>query len=97
MYKKYSKESKMSKVMSLSDGLGGDKIAIDVTGFPSLRDVERDYFLHVLESVGGNKAKAAKILGITVKSVYNKITTYGAMGFGPGAVMGGAVVETTLA
>jgi Fis family transcriptional regulator, factor for inversion stimulation protein len=74
----------MSRVMSLADGLGGTpKTVIDITGYPSLRDVERDYFLAVLDSVGGNKAHAAKILGIAVKSVYNKLEYYGAQGFGP--------------
>ncbi len=81
----------MSRVMSLSDGIGGDRTVIDVTSFPTLRDVERDYFLAVLESVGGSKAKAAKILGITVKSVYNKLEAYGAQGFGP---LAGTMVET---
>jgi DNA-binding NtrC family response regulator len=66
----------MSRVMSLGDGLGNERTVIDVTGYPSLRSVERDYFFAVLKSVDGNKAKAAKILGITVKSVYNKIQAY---------------------
>ena len=69
----------MSKVMSLSDGvneIAGDRSVIDVSDFPSLKSVEKEYFLHVLQSVGGSKAKAAKILGISVKSVYNKVDLY---------------------
>jgi DNA-binding NtrC family response regulator len=84
--------------MSLSDGAeGSTKTVIDVTGFPSLRDVERDYFLAVVESVGGSKSKAAKILGITVKSVYNKLYTYGGQGYGPFAIKNpGLGTPTTL-
>lgn len=91
--------------MSLADGLGTDHATtegvttvINITGYPPLREVERDYFLAVLESVGGNKAKAAKALGITVKSVYNKLYTYGAQGFGPYAIApenGGLGLGTT--
>jgi DNA-binding NtrC family response regulator len=66
----------MSRVMSLADGLGVERTVIDITGYPAMRLVERDYFFTVLDSVGGNKAKAAKILGITTKSVYNKLAAY---------------------
>jgi DNA-binding NtrC family response regulator len=31
----------------------------------------------VLESNGGNKLRSAKILGISPKTLYNKIRTYG--------------------
>lgn len=65
----------MSRVMSLSDGLVERKV-IDITEMPSLRNLEKDYFFAVLNSVDGSKAEAAKILGITVKSVYNKINAY---------------------
>lgn len=66
----------MSRVMSLADGLGVERTVIDITSYPSLRSLEKDYFFAVLKSVDGSKAKAAKILGITVKSVYNKIGAY---------------------
>jgi len=66
----------MSRVMSLADGLGVERTVIDITELPSLRSLEKDYFFAVLKSVDGNKADAAKILGITVKSVYNKIGAY---------------------
>ena len=38
----------------------------------SLRQVERDYIAHVLREVGGNKTKAAEILGIDVSTIHRK-------------------------
>jgi len=72
----------MGKIMSLSDGvneISGERLVLDVTGFPTMKQVEKEYFLAVFHSVNGNKAKAAKILGISVKSVYNKYSLYMAL------------------
>jgi len=51
-------------------------IAIDVTNFPTLQEVERQYLTMVLSKTSGNKPEAAKILGVTVKTVYNKLNEY---------------------
>jgi DNA-binding NtrC family response regulator len=42
-----------------------------------LEEVERDYILAVLSECGGNKAKAARVLGIAVKTIYNKLEAWG--------------------
>ncbi len=39
----------------------------------TLAEVEKEYILETLKSVNGSKAKAAKLLGVTVKTVYNKL------------------------
>ena len=39
--------------------------------------VERNVLLRVLARSGGNKAKAARILGIDYKTIYSKIRLYG--------------------
>jgi DNA-binding NtrC family response regulator len=39
----------------------------------TLRDLERAYILEVLRSVGGNKSKAAEILGLDRKTLYRKL------------------------
>ena len=39
----------------------------------SLGDVERDHIVRVLQEVGGNQCKAAKILGINRRTLYNKM------------------------
>jgi DNA-binding NtrC family response regulator len=44
--------------------------------FPSLKEVERKHIYLALKVTNGNKAKAAKILGITQKTLYNKFHKY---------------------
>jgi DNA-binding NtrC family response regulator len=44
-----------------------------VEGTPTLRDIEMKYILMVLEKHNGNKPPAAKELGISLKTLYNKI------------------------
>jgi transcriptional regulator with PAS, ATPase and Fis domain len=41
-----------------------------------LEEVEREYVLRVLELVRGNKARAARILGVSRKTLYRKIQHY---------------------
>jgi DNA-binding NtrC family response regulator len=43
---------------------------------PSLSDVERQHLEEVLRFTGGNKARAARILGITAATLYNKLKVY---------------------
>ncbi len=47
------------------------------TGNPTLDTVERAYVLWVLESEGGNKARAAEVLGIDPSTLYRKLNRYG--------------------
>jgi DNA-binding NtrC family response regulator len=47
-----------------------------ITG-QSLQDVEREHILSVLNETGGNLAKAARILGISRATLYNKSRAYG--------------------
>ena len=42
-------------------------------GTPTLRDIEMSYIQAVLEKHSGNKPPAAKELGISLKTLYNKI------------------------
>ncbi|MCI0432379.1 MAG: sigma-54 dependent transcriptional regulator [Gemmatimonadetes bacterium] len=44
---------------------------------PTLELIERAYILWVLESEGGNKAKAAEVLGIDPSTLYRKLNRYG--------------------
>jgi len=51
--------------VSASDG-----IAPLFAGLPSAEEVQRRYLLHVVEATGGNRKKAAEILGINRKTLY---------------------------
>jgi DNA-binding NtrC family response regulator len=51
-------------------GSGGPS-ALEVRVGMSLSAVKRELFRHTLKFTGGNKAKAAEILGVSLKSVYN--------------------------
>jgi DNA-binding NtrC family response regulator len=39
----------------------------------SLNDVKRELLLQTLKSTGGNKAKTAEILGVSLKTLYNHL------------------------
>ncbi len=49
-----------------------------LAGFLPLEQVERRYILRVLDAVGGNKAHAARILGVGRKTLYRKLEQYAA-------------------
>jgi DNA-binding NtrC family response regulator len=44
-----------------------------------LRDVEKEYILASLQKNGGNKARTAELLGISEKTLYNKLNRYAAI------------------
>ncbi len=47
------------------------------TGGTRLADVEREHILRVLKETGGQRGKTAELLGISPKTLYNKLTQYG--------------------
>ncbi|HEY9478872.1 MAG TPA: sigma-54 dependent transcriptional regulator, partial [Gemmatimonadaceae bacterium] len=44
---------------------------------PALDVIERAYIMWVLQSEGGNKSRAAEVLGIDVSTLYRKLSRYG--------------------
>ena len=44
---------------------------------PSLDELERRYLLHVLEAAGGNRTRAAEILGIDRRTLYRMVERFG--------------------
>jgi len=48
----------------------------ELTGDKPLREVEREAIVKTLEATGGNKSEAARILGITRKTLYKKRLEY---------------------
>ena len=51
--------------------------SLSSTKMPSLEDIERDYISEVLQQTHGKKVKAAKILGISRKALWEKRRRYG--------------------
>ena len=43
----------------------------------SLREVEKGHILNILSEIDGNYSEAARILGISRVTLYNKIRAYG--------------------
>jgi DNA-binding protein Fis len=43
----------------------------------TLRDMERQLLERTLESTGGNRTRAAEILGVSLRTVRNKIREFG--------------------
>ena len=42
----------------------------------SLDEVERELILRTIEFAGGNKSRAAEILGVSLKTLYNRLERY---------------------
>lgn len=47
----------------------------------SLRDLEREYIFEMLRRTGGNKKRAAEMLGLDRKTLYRKLEEYYADGY----------------
>ncbi|MEZ5987560.1 MAG: helix-turn-helix domain-containing protein [Planctomycetota bacterium] len=68
----------------LLDGRSVGRKLLDCLGEPdpdkllglSLAQLEKRHILRVLASTGGNKTRAARILGIDTKTLYNKLKSY---------------------
>jgi DNA-binding protein Fis len=42
-----------------------------------LRDAERELLERTLEATGGNRTRAAELMGVSLRTVRNKIRSYG--------------------
>ena len=54
-----------------------DDLASLFADMPSLDEVERRYLLHVLEVTGGNRSRAAEIIGISRRTIYRMAERFG--------------------
>ena len=53
-----------------------DEAAPEKDGFPSMDEVEKEHIIRALGQVDHNRTKAAKLLGMNVRTLRNKINTY---------------------
>jgi DNA-binding NtrC family response regulator len=60
--------------VAAADGGTPDAIKVGM----SLSDIERYFILATLEQYGGDKRKAAEVLGISLKTMYNRLNNYAA-------------------
>ena len=67
-------EDLAARPRSTTENRPGPTQPFDVTG--SLGEAERQHILATLESCGGDKRKAAEILGISLKTLYNRLHLY---------------------
>jgi DNA-binding NtrC family response regulator len=58
------------------NGTGGSSRMIAVPVGTSLDEAERALILATLDSVAGSKVQAAKLLGISLKTLYNRLQAY---------------------
>jgi transcriptional regulator with PAS, ATPase and Fis domain len=73
-------EGHMIMVNDIPDNIRNPDTQVDVIEYdPSmtLHDLEKRYILKALGHFGGNKTQAANNLGITIKTLYNKLHEYG--------------------
>jgi len=62
-----------------AQGVMQDDTTVRGAGAVSLEEVERETILRMLAVVGGNKSEAARRLGITRRTLHQKLKKYGAM------------------
>jgi len=73
----YLDESDLSPILMEKDSLEGDNAV--TSGESSLESMEKATILKILEEAGGNKSEAARRLGITRRTLHQKLKKYGRM------------------
>lgn len=57
--------------------LAGDRLIFGEGDLATAEEVERAYFVHVLEEVEGNRSRAAEVLGVDASTLYRKLSRWG--------------------
>lgn len=81
-------ENIIERVVTLSQGevIKKEDLPLPISrpqsaGYPSLREItdqaEREYIIRVLKLTGGNRTRAAEMLGISRKTLWEKLNAYG--------------------
>jgi DNA-binding NtrC family response regulator len=59
-----------------ADALSDEEVSSLFSGLPSIEEMQRRYLLHVVEATGGNRKRAAQILGVDRKTIYRMAARY---------------------
>lgn len=59
--------------------MDSDSTLTGLQHFKTLREIEKEEIIKRMEYYKGNKAQTAGTLGITIKTLYNKMKEYGIM------------------
>jgi DNA-binding NtrC family response regulator len=70
-----------SAIAARASAPGGGARDVTIRIGTSLDDAERTLIMATLDSVAGSKAKAAQVLGISLKTLYNRLHAYRGNGF----------------
>ncbi len=70
------RETLDEEILGLSDEMNGQEQAAQVNPDLTLRDMERELILRKLEITRGNRTMAAHELGISVRTLRNKLNLY---------------------
>jgi two-component system response regulator FlrC len=66
-----------SEVIGVDDFMIEDNVAHSPSGGGSIKDMEMELILKTLEETNGNKSRAAKVLGVSVRTIRNKLNGHG--------------------
>jgi transcriptional regulator of acetoin/glycerol metabolism len=69
-------------LLSKDDVIEPSDLPLDLSGEAGsagirLEDMEREHILRVLKALGGQRSRAAEVLGIDPKTLYRKLQSYG--------------------
>ncbi len=65
------------QTVDLREGAGHSPLAAIYDDLPTLDELERRYLIHVLKKVGGNRTRAAELMGIDRRTLYRMAERFG--------------------
>ena len=75
----FSRELCAPRVGLISLGLSANELVPLLVGH-SVEEIERELVLHTLRHFEGNRMHSARVLGLSIRGLRNKISRYAAMG-----------------
>ncbi len=76
----HSGESGEESMVASERSLAPAPVALRIPVGTNLADVERWMIFATLQKCGGNKTRAAALLGVSLKTLYNRLNAYRALG-----------------